>query len=149
MTQKGPSSVDDLCALSLPEGWCRVERGSGPVFALESDLRAAAGDLDRVSLTFGVVVHDAGTDAEFVEQLMRRRVSQGWPDRFETVVDSRPGRGFGWTDGVSDVCSIFVEVTRDRWVEFELAQSSMTRKGRDLRGIALDLLANARWLDVR
>ncbi len=70
----------------------------------------------------------AGTD---IEALMRRRVPIGQPERAAGMVAGMPARGFGWTDGVRDFWSWFVEDAKGRTIEltaFRAGLPPMSRK---------------------
>jgi hypothetical protein len=145
--------LDALASVQPPPGWQRVERPNGTAFADESALDSYDGDVTSVPLMLFVSVLDpAGHSVQRVaEDLMSRRVRQGYPGRFDAVISGLPALGFDWTDGIMEILSYFVLHARGWILEFQVARAChpvMYMPGFDrspLRSIAEDLLAGVRW----
>lgn len=45
---------------------------------------------------------------EFISSLMKRRVKQGYPEKFTIIVNERFQTAYNWTDGIDSILSIFI-----------------------------------------
>ena len=147
------NALDDVVIFDFPGDWTRLEIAEGTVFARSEDLGRCGGDFRRVPLTFFSGLIDAlerSTVDEIADALMQRRVRQGYPERFSTVISTLDARGFAWTDGVVEILSFFVEHPSGVVVEFQVGRwfGETGSGGPPLRPIADELLTHVRWRDV-
>jgi hypothetical protein len=142
-------SLHALVDVRPPADWQSVARPNGTAFVERTALARSGGDVTAIQLTLFVSVRDpAGQPLHAIaEDLMSRRVRQGYPTRFDAAISGRPALGFGWSDGVSSVLSYFVMHPAGWVVEFQVARDFHTDPldERPLPSIADQLLANVQW----
>ncbi len=114
-------SVATLLDPALPEDWRRVEVPQGVAFARATDLDRHDNDVQCAQLCLFIFAADAPNVIDFSEELMARRVRQGYPERFSPTVAGIPALGFEWTDGVAHIRSYFVPHPRGPIIEFQIA----------------------------
>jgi len=142
--------LESVLEVSLPHDWQAVALQSGTAFVRTEDL-VAAGSVEHVgqlSLFVSRLAKIDGTSAsQQIEQLMVRRVPQGQPGRFRDDTTGVLLQGFEWTDGISDVLSLFAHVIDGGVVELQTSRAWFpSTSSENLRRASEPLLRSIRWL---
>jgi hypothetical protein len=144
--------ADGLLELEIPVDW--VVRA--PTLANDSHVEVAVPPespewvLGWVPEGLTTIVYRTTAAAhEFAEALMRRRVANGEPERFDDLLGTVPALGYEWTDGIHDIATWFVKPTDDVAVEILVTLPGLSEPSgryRDPIARGRTLLCSARWI---
>lgn len=101
----------NFLTLDLPgENWSASERDGCTALVRHEDLSVGHGNPEWApfAIFVSIIPGDPGSRDLIAEGLMKRRVSQGYPDTFSATVAGEPAPGYEYTDGVSLIRSVFV-----------------------------------------
>jgi hypothetical protein len=140
----------DILTIDLPgDDWCSTETPHSTAFVRAHDLAYAGGDPTWCS--FAIYVELVGADSSALhrvaENLMARRVREGYPGRFKTELGGVPALGYDYTDGVSNLRSYFAPCPSGGIVELCIrkAVASYGEHQVPLESAAEFVLAGIRW----
>jgi hypothetical protein len=104
-------AAGDYLTMDLPgDDWSASERNGCTAFVRHGDLSVGDGKPEWAPFAIFVSISpaDPGTRDLVAEDEMKRRVPQGYPERFSATVGGQPALGYEYTDGISLLRTVFV-----------------------------------------
>jgi hypothetical protein len=104
-------AAGDFLTLDLPgDDWSTSERDGCTAFVRREDLNVGEGKPEWAPFAIFVssIPGDPGSRDPIAEDLLKRRVPQGYPDTFSATVAGEPALGYQYTDGISLIRTVFV-----------------------------------------
>jgi hypothetical protein len=124
-------AAGDFLTLDLPgDDWSTLEKDRCFVFLRREDLDIGCGNPEWAPFAIFVSLLDRNSVAldSTAEDLMERRVPQGYPDKFDADLDGVPARGSEYSDGVSRIRSYFAACPVGGIVDVSI-RSAITESG--------------------
>jgi hypothetical protein len=104
-------AAGDYLTMALPgDNWSATERDGCTAFVRYEDLGVGDGNPEWAPFAIFVSMTPAirGSRDLVAEDEMKRRVPQGYPERFAATVAGEPALGYEYTDGISLLRTVFV-----------------------------------------